>query len=141
MICDEIIYYGHPNVLGLHPRAIEITKDSYLTKRGDCIIGINSNKACSDIDPKLKKILQDDQVKIKFEFIVEDSSFEVFGRGNRNLTLENKNDIVIRTTNFVCPRTLSVRCDRGSNNIPREIISYLQKKNTKGILTISVDDY
>lgn len=141
MICDEIIYYGHPNVLGLHPRAIEITKDSYLTKRGDCIIGINSNKACSDIDPKLKKIIQDDQVKIKFEFIVEDSSFEVFGRGNRNLTLENKNDIVIRTTNFVCPRTLSVRCDRGSNNIPREIISCLQKKNTKGILTISVDDY
>ena len=141
MICDEIIYYGHPNVLGLHPRAIEITKDSYLTKRGDCIIGINSNKACSDIDPKLKKILQDDQAKIKFQFIVEDSSFEVFGRGNRNLTLENKNDIVIRTTNFVCPRTVSVRCDRGSNNIPREIISYLQKKNTKGILTISVDDY
>jgi len=141
MICDEIIYYGHPNVLGLHPRAIEITKDSYLTKRGDCIIGINSNKACSDIDPKLKKLIQDDEIKIKFEFIVEGSSFEVFGRGNRNLTLENKNDIVIRTTNFVCPRTLSVRCDRGSNNVPREIISSLQKKNTKGILTISVDDY
>jgi len=131
MICDEIIYYGHPNVLGLHPRAIEITKDSYLTKRGDCIIGINSNKACSDIDPKLKKLIQDDEIKIKFEFIVEGSSFEVFGRGNRNLTLENKNDIVIRTTNFVCPRTLSVRCDRGSNNVPREIISSLQKKNTK----------
>ncbi len=141
MISDEIIYYGHPNVLGLHPRAIEITKDTYLTKSGDCIIGINSNKGCSDIDTKLKKLMQDDEIKIKFEFIVEGSSFEVFGRGNRNLTLENKNDIVIRTTNFVCPRTISVRCDRGSNNIPREIISYLQKKNTKGILTISVDDY
>jgi uncharacterized protein len=141
MISDEIIYYGHPNVLGLHPRAIEITKDSYLTKSGDCIIGINSNKGCSDIDTKLKKLMQDDEIKIKFEFIVEGSSFEVFGRGNKNLTLENKNDIVIRTTNFVCPRTVSVRCNRGSNNIPREIISYLQKKNTKGFLRISVDDY
>ena len=141
MICDEIIYYGHPNVLGLHPRAIEITKDSYLTKSGDCIIGINSNKACRDIDPKLKKLIQNDDIKIKFEFTVEGSTFRVFGCGNRNLTLANNNDIVIRTTNFVCPRTLSVRCDRSSNNIPREIISYLQKKNTKGILTISVDDY
>jgi hypothetical protein len=52
MVHEEIVFYGHPNVLGLHKRTIEITKDDYLTERGDCIIGINSNKSCNDLDDK-----------------------------------------------------------------------------------------
>ena len=54
MVQDEIIFYGHPNVRSTHTRTIEITKAPTLSLRGDCIIGVNANKACRDLKPTLK---------------------------------------------------------------------------------------
>ena len=47
---DEILFYGHPNVRCLHQRTIEVTTDSHLTLRGDCIIGVRASKACKDLN-------------------------------------------------------------------------------------------
>ena len=58
MVQDEIIFYGHPNVRSTHTRTIEITKAPTLSLRGDCIIGVNANKACRDLKPRLKHLLQ-----------------------------------------------------------------------------------
>ena len=82
MVTDEIKFYGHPNVLATHPRTIEITKDNYLTKEGNCIVGINANKACNEIDPKLRNLITKDNIPIKFEIIVGTLSFEINGFGN-----------------------------------------------------------
>jgi hypothetical protein len=141
MVHEEIVFYGHPNVLGLHKRTIEITKDDYLTERGDCIIGINSNKSCNDLDDKLKKLIQTDGIPVKFEFIVEKLSFNLNGFGDRKLTLTNSHDLVNRKTSFVSSRTASINCNKASNEIPREIISELRDFKTKGTLIISVTDY
>ena len=45
----EIPFNGHENILSLHKKTIEITKDSQLTVNGDCIIGVGSNLACIDL--------------------------------------------------------------------------------------------
>ncbi|MGB9674949.1 MAG: DUF371 domain-containing protein, partial [Nanopusillaceae archaeon] len=34
---------GHKLVKATHKSTLEITKDNFLTERGDCIIGINSS--------------------------------------------------------------------------------------------------
>src|SRR5215211_6739855 len=128
MISDEIEFYGHPNVLATHQRTIEITKDDYLTREGNCIIGIKANKACNNLNPKLQKL------------ITRDNIFQINGFGNSNLTLINPHDIVIRTSNFVCSRTASVKCDKASIHLPRDIVSKLQNPNTRGILRISAND-
>ena len=36
-------FVGHRNILSLHEKTIEITKDSELTTNGDCIVGIGAN--------------------------------------------------------------------------------------------------
>ncbi|HSF01027.1 MAG TPA: DUF371 domain-containing protein [Nitrososphaeraceae archaeon] len=141
MVSDEIEFYGHPSVLATHPRTIEITKDDYLTEDGNCIIGIKANKACVSLHPKLQKLIMTDNIPIKLEIIVGDDIFQINGFGNRNLTLINQHDIVIRTSNFVCSRTASVKCDKASIHIPREIITKLQNPNTRGILRISANDF
>ncbi|MFB5599304.1 MAG: DUF371 domain-containing protein [Nitrososphaeraceae archaeon] len=141
MIQEEIVFNGHPKVLGLHNRTIEITKDDYLTERGDCIIGINSNKSCYDLDPKLKKLIQTDGIPIKFEFIIGNHYFDVTGFGNRKLTLSHKHDLVLRKTGFISSRTVSINCDKASIEMPREIISELRDTHTKGTLIISAHDY
>lgn len=137
---EEIVFYGHPNVLALHKTTIEVTKDDYLTQNGDCIIGINSNKSCDDLNVKLKRLIQTDGIPVQFQFLIGNYSFKVNGFGNRDLNLTNKHDLVLRKSNFISPRTISIKCDKSSNQIPREIISELQDSSTKGILIITVPD-
>ncbi|MDX1371672.1 MAG: DUF371 domain-containing protein [Nitrososphaeraceae archaeon] len=137
---EEIVFYGHPNVLALHTKTIEITKDDYLTEKGDCIIGVNSNKSCDDLNVKLKRLIQTDGIPVKFEFLIGNYSFKVNGFGNRDLNLTNKHDLVLRKSSFISPRTVSIKCDKSSNQIPREIISELRNSRTKGILIITVPD-
>ncbi|HEX5186579.1 MAG TPA: DUF371 domain-containing protein [Nitrososphaeraceae archaeon] len=140
MICDEVEFYGHRNVLSTHPRTIEITKDDYLTPEGNCIIGIRANKACNSLNPKLQKMLIRDNIPIKFQIIVEDEVFSINGYGNSKFTLKNSHDIVIRTSGYICSRTASILCDKASIHIPRTIVSKLQNPNTKGTLKITVND-
>ncbi len=134
----QIKFSGHKNIRSLHPKTIEITKDSHLTPRGDCIVGVNATCGCIDIPSTLKKKLKDPNSTIKFSIDVNDYSFKFSGKGHKNLLLTNSDDIVIRKSNFVCPRTLAVSCNKASDSIPRKIIQLLQNPKAKGVLTIDV---
>ena len=46
---------------------------------------------------------------------------------------------ILRKSDFTCPRTISVKCDKASNLVPREMVSKLQNPKTKGLLIIIVD--
>ena len=135
----DIEFLGHPNIRSLHQRTIEITKDSSLTPSGDCIIGVNATSACKEIPQELRKKLQDPKTLIKITISVGDYVFVVNGRGHSDLTLTHSHDIVIRKSNFVCPRTLGVEFDKGSDSIPREMIKLLQDPYSKGVFSIEVN--
>jgi uncharacterized protein len=139
MVQDEVTFWGHPNVQSLHGKTIEITKDDHLTLRGDCIIGVRANKACSDLDETLRRRLCSNDSEVKIEIMVCSESIVIKGKGDERFTLQNPHDIVIRKTNFVCPRTVSVKCNRSSSEVPRKMVRILQNKDTKGIFRITVE--
>jgi uncharacterized protein len=139
VVQDEVTFYGHPNVRSLHSKSIEITKDGYLTPKGDCIIGIKANKACTDLEESIRRGLKSSSAIVKIEVIVGDKSFIIKGRGDERLTMLNPQDIVIRRTNFVCPRTMSVLCDKASSDMPRELVRLLQHQEQKGIFRITIE--
>ena len=139
MVQDEVSFYGHPNILSLHPKSIEITKDDHLTPRGDCIIGVKANKACSDLEESVKHRLKSNSSMVRIEVIIGDESFLIIGKGDERLTMLNPHDIVIRRTNFVCPRTLSVLCDKASSDLPRNMVKMLQDPETKGIFRVTFE--
>ncbi|MFZ8922108.1 MAG: DUF371 domain-containing protein [Nitrosopumilaceae archaeon] len=134
----EIEFSGHENIRSNHKKTIEITKESELTVRGDCIVGVNANYSCSDLPEDLKEKLRDPSSEIEFSIRVEDHEFIIKGKGHEDLILSHLEDIVIRKSNFVCPRTLAVKCDKASDLLPREMVSLLQNPNTKGTFTINV---
>lgn len=136
---DEIAFYGHPNVQSLHARTVEITKEGHLTLRGDCIIGVRAEKACADIAEPVRRRLMQDGSRVKVEILVGDEVYEITGAGDQRLTLQDRHDIVIRKSNFVCPRTLSVRCDRASSDIPRDTVELLKDPKTRGLFRITVE--
>jgi hypothetical protein len=135
----EIQFSGHENIRSNHTKTIEITKEVYLTPRGDCIIGVNATASCADLPIPLKEKLQNSNSKVTFLIKVGKHEFRVEGNGNENLTLSHVEDIVIRKSNFVCPRTLAVNCDKASDLIPREMVALLQDPKTQGTFAIIVD--
>ena len=139
MVQDDVIFHGHPNVLCFHKKSIEVTRDPELSRRGDCIIGVGSNKGCSHLDHRLRYAIGRDDAEIRIEIIVANLSFKVTGRGSYNLSALDRRDIVMRKSGFCCPRTLSVLCDKAASDIPSNIVKKLQDPETEGLLRITVE--
>ena len=139
MVQDEVTFFGHPNIRSLHAKTIEITKDEHLTPRGDCIIGVKADKACADLEDSFKHRLKSNSSVVRMEIMVGDESFLISGMGDGRLSMLNAHDIVIRKTNFVCPRTMSVLCDKASSDMPRKLVKMLQDQETKGIFRITLE--
>jgi len=57
-VIERILAKGHKNVKATHRTTLEVTKDKYLTPRGDCIIAISANKAASDLSESFKYYLK-----------------------------------------------------------------------------------
>jgi hypothetical protein len=135
----EIEFSGHENIRSNHQKTIEITKESHLTPQGDCIVGVNAKSSCADLPDELKNKLKDPNSKIIFSIKVEDEDFVVEGRGHPDLILTHTEDIVIRKSNFICPRTLAIRCDKASDLLPRSMVLKLQDPKTIGKFTITAE--
>ena len=136
---EEITFQGHKNVLSLHSRTIEITKDPNLTKKGDCILGVSANKACNDLNSSIKDRLRKTGTVVKISIVVEPFEFEVSGYGSKTLEISHGHDIVLRKSNYVDSRTLAVSCDKSASDIPRNLVTLLTNAETKGMMKISVE--
>ena len=134
----EIPFTGHKNILSLHKKTIEITKDSKLGVSGDCIVGTNSTIACIDLPEKFKKKIQNPDTVIAFTIVSDEHSFSIRGKGSEKLTLKHTNDIVLRKSAFTCSRTIAINCDKASDDIPRDMIKKLQNPKTSGKLIIEI---
>ena len=135
----EIEFFGHENIRSNHQKTIEITKESHLTPRGDCIVGVNATSSCADLPEELKNKLKNSETHVHFSIKIDNDEFILEGKGHPDLTLTHDEDIVLRKSDFTCPRTLSVKCDKASNLMPREMVSKLQNPKTRGLFIITVD--
>ena len=135
----EIEFYGHENIRSNHNKTIEITKESHLTPRGDCIVGVGATSSCADLPQPLKDKLRNPDSKVTFSITVANYEFVIEGIGHPDLILTHTDDIVIRKSNFICPRTLAIKCDKASDLLPRDMIKLLQNSKTKGVFTIIVE--
>ena len=120
----EIKFSGHENIRSTHKKTIEITKESELTPRGDCIIGVNATYSCSDLPQTLKEKLQNPESKVEFSIKVADHEFLVEGKGHKDLVLTHTEDIVIRKSDFTSPR---------------KMVKLLQDPKAEGTFTITVE--
>ena len=131
----EIIKFrGHPNIRATHKTTLEVTKEGWLTIRGDCIIGVSADKSCSDLSPKFKELLRKGS-KLKITIKVEEKQFQFSAYGDPRLELTDPTSVVIRKSDFISPRTLAVKSEAAASDVPREIVELL-KKEKKGVLIV-----
>lgn len=131
------MFKGHPNVIATHRTTLELTKEDWLTLKGDCILGVSANKACFDLEIDTKRAIKRDDVKVKLILKVGNLAFTFEARGHNKLQLTDKTSIIIRKSNYICPRTLAIKSNASASDIPKEIVNLL-KKGKEGRLIIEV---
>ncbi|MFW9829439.1 MAG: DUF371 domain-containing protein [Candidatus Thorarchaeota archaeon] len=133
-VLERIYAWGHENILCTHKTTIEITKDLDVTKKGNCILGINASKACYDLTGDLKKQIQLGR-KLKVSLDVEGTHDFFYGFGYNDLKLLDRKNMVFRKSNFICNRTVLINCSKSSNELNRELIKLLKQPDKKIVIT------
>lgn len=113
--------HGHQNIAATHPTTIEFTKDSELTKEGDCIIGV---KAGFDLALVKKFITQMHRDRLFVEITVSDETEQIVGTVNR--AFNHTTEMVLRMSTFLSERTLMINANKGSKELSRALIERLQ---------------
>lgn len=131
---EEISAYGHQDIQCSHKSTIELTKEGYLTKKGNCILGINCTKACVDVSSELKDLIRKGR-KINVIINVDDLEDQFYGYGDPNLTLLDEKEMVFRKSNFICNRTILVKCNKASNELDTKLIDKLKTPGKKITIT------
>ncbi|MBU5688061.1 MAG: DUF371 domain-containing protein [Candidatus Aenigmarchaeota archaeon] len=137
MILEEIIAYGHSLVSAKHKTTIEVTKEDFLTKRGDCIIAIKANKSCLDLNEKTKRVLKEGK-KIKIFFEANNVIDELIAYGSKNLLLNSPTSFVIRKSQFIDQRTIAINANKAAFELNKDLIKELKNPNTKLIIRLMV---
>ncbi|MCL2172543.1 MAG: DUF371 domain-containing protein [Nitrososphaerota archaeon] len=135
---EQILAYGHENILAIHPTTLMFTKDKELTKQGDCIIAVSANKAVADLNSKFKQKLRNSNTKISITIEINGSIEQITAYGSAELELNNNKDIVIRKSNFTSDRTLAIKADKAANDLPREFTKKLEKPNQQIKITLTL---
>lgn len=136
---DKVHFFGHRFITSRHGTTFEITKAEELTPKGDCVIGVRADKACVDLDERLKSLLRTEGCRVEFEFLVGGERFFVHAYGSPRLTLIDPKDIVVRKSSFICGRTLAIRADKAAADFPRSMISKLKEEKAKGVMVVRAD--
>ncbi len=120
---------GHENVLSTHRNTIEFTKDTELSLKGDCILGVNADFDHNELMELVKQCS-----KIKVIITVDDLKEEITAEINKDF--DDKREIVIRKTDFVSKRTLGIKADKAAIDVNRDLVDKLKDSNVRGIVEI-----
>ncbi|MEM1687863.1 MAG: DUF371 domain-containing protein [Nanopusillaceae archaeon] len=120
-----VIARGHRLISAKHRSTLEVTKENYLTDRGDCIIGMSSNFSASEFPEWLKEYLKNEN-KVIIEIECENLKDRIIAKGSKNLTFKDDKSFVIRKSNYIDNRTVAINADKAAKDIDRRIIEQLK---------------
>ena len=139
MLKERIVCYGHENVKATHRSTLEITKEDYLTPRGDCIICVKANKGLKELSDEIKEALKSGK-KVKIRITADDIVDELEAVGDERLTFENEISMVIRKSEYVDGRTLAIRANKAARDIKRELVEKLRNPEQRVVVEIIVNE-
>ena len=129
---------GHEHVTAAHASTFEVTTDDFLTPAGDCILGVEADRAPADFDPAFVRACRSPAATITAVLDVDGRTTVVSGRGHPDLTFESERSAVGRTSAFVDDRTVLVGADAAAGDLDRGLVSALAD-GASLVLTLRVD--
>ena len=124
---------GHRNVTSLHKSTFEITKDVEIGQTADCIIGTDADGSMLNFSSEFKDKIADSNTKIIVILDTENGHDEITGFGHEDLTLNHPTDIVCRTSDFTCSRTLMIHADKAAKDLDCNLIDDLKNEKVMDV--------
>jgi hypothetical protein len=122
---------GHQNIKGTHHTTIEFTKDSELSLRGDCILGVGA-----DFDLKnIKELINSPNKKISI-IITTDSISDEF-TAVLNPLFSDSHEMVIRKSEFISARTFAIKATKACCDLNRNLVEKM--KEAGRLIKIQID--
>ena len=135
----EFYAHGHPAVLSTHPTTLELTKETALSKNGDCIVGVGSSAGLRDLPETMKNALSSEACRARLTLMIGGHRFSTKGQGAQGLTFSHPTDIVVRRSGFVSDRTLMVHADRAAADLPRSLVELLHDPGRRILVELTVE--
>ncbi|WP_338741929.1 DUF371 domain-containing protein [Haloplanus salilacus] len=122
---EEVRARGHEHVAATHDSTFEVTTDDWLTPAGDCIVGVEADRAPADFDDDFVAACRDPEATITLTLSAADESVSVRARGHPDLGFESDRSAVIRTSTYVDDRTVAVGADAAAADLDRDLVDAL----------------
>ncbi|MFB6110995.1 MAG: DUF371 domain-containing protein [Halobacteriaceae archaeon] len=122
---ESITAHGHTHVAATHESTLELTTDDYLTPAGDCIVGIEADRAPSAFDRQFIEACQHVDATIELELEAAGHRETVTGRGDPALTFDSGRSLVCRASEYIDERTVMVEADTAAADLDRPLVEAL----------------
>jgi hypothetical protein len=132
---------GHENILATHKTTFELTKEATLTKRGDCILAVESTRAAADLPFEFKEAARKEGAQITVTIEAGELEETVKAKGSPKLQFTHSTDLVVRKSGYVCGRTLAIRADKAASDFSRKLVEKLKDHNQEVRVTLAVEGY
>ncbi len=130
---------GHYNVRATHRSTFEVTKDNYLTPRGDCIVGIEASAAAKDLPDWFKEAARRGAA-ILAVLCSGGVCDAVAGRGDPRMTFTDERRMVFRRSNYVAPDTVMIKASKAARDLRRDLVERLRAGNSLLLLLTVIDE-
>ncbi len=137
-IKETIFAYGHENIQATHRTTFEITKETQLSKKGDCIIAVSANKTMANLSSEFKKYLRKENARITILIEADEIAETVNAFGSPRLILTHPNDMVVRKSNYISNRTLAIQANKAACDLSRKLVEKLKNQKQKVKITLIV---
>jgi len=138
-VMEVIRARGHQNVRSTNKTTFEITKEAFLTKRGDCILAVSATKGASELHTKFRETARNQNARITIIIEADGEKEVVEAWGSPLLTFTHPTDLVVRKSDYVCGRTLAIRADKAACDLSRRLVERLQTPHQKVRVTLIVE--
>ncbi len=140
MKTTEIIHArGHENIKSSNRTTFEITKETILTKRGDCIIAVGATKGAVDLNSKFKETAKKEGARMTITIEAGDEVETVKAWGSPQLSFTHLTDLVVRKSDYVCGRTLAIRADKVAKDFSRKLVENLHNSSQIVKITLTAE--
>jgi len=122
-----VVARGHANIVAAHRSTFEITMDSYLTKRGDCIIGTCASMGVRGVGEVLGSLLRRESSLVIIELRCGVFIDRVVCWGSPKLGLRDERRLIVRRSRFVDDATLCIEANKAARDLDRRLVECLQR--------------
>jgi len=140
-ITEVVNARGHQNIQSTHKATFEITKETTLTKRGDCVIAVGAAKTAVDLNPRFIEVAKKENARITITIEVGEVKEVVKARGSPWLSFTHPTDLVVRKSGYVCNRTVAVKANKAASDLSRKLVEKMQNPLQEVKITLTVENY